>query len=69
MLRSKLGETKTAGSFLVLACPYRARDEGGDPFRGRCRPATMGEAFGLNNVEAFGLNQAIPKSVVGTIGD
>src|ERR1041385_5986371 len=38
---------------MALACPYRARDVGCDPFRGRCRPATM--------VEAFGLNQAMTK--------
>src|ERR1041385_3061094 len=38
---------------MALACPDRARGVGCDPFRGRCRPATM--------VEAFGLNQAMTK--------
>jgi len=34
---------------MALAGPYRARDVGCDWFRGRCRPATMVEAFGLNH--------------------
>src|ERR1041385_7536486 len=35
-----LGKPKRPGSFLALGGPYRARDVGCDPFRGRCRPAT-----------------------------
>ena len=66
-LSSQLSEDSCADSFERPSYSWRwpalpgRGTFGCNPFRGRCRPATM--------VEAFGLNQAMPKSVVGTIGD